>query len=257
MVREEKTEKKRKGEKKMARVKLGEESNYFKEKSENDALKFDWLSLKKDGETIRVRFMYDLGESFESFSVHNLLEKEGSFTKKKFIDCLAEDKYGTGCPLCKAGYTRIQKYYIPCYDVDNKRVLLWERGRMITGDLTMIAEAHERDNEAIVGTIFTIRRKGEAKSSDTTYTIYKEKHDDTTLADLVDADGNHVQRPEYFGVLILSRPKEDMEAFLATGELPKREKAKNQSSSDADAVKRRPSSDLIDSEEVLEDEIPF
>lgn len=239
----------------MARFKIGEEENFVAPNSSmNDQLKFDWLNLKKTGDKVKVRFMYDKGETFEGFCVHNLNQNaEGA--KRKYINCLRESAKDTSaCPLCQAGFSVAVKFYIPCYDVDNKRVLLWERGSQIAADLKTIADKHEEKDWALVGTVFEVTRQGDPNDTKTKYTFFNEGHDDTTLADLVDADGNPVVRPEIFGRLILNRPAEDMKVFLATGELPKRQNSLN-SNDDSGVIPRNSSSaesDLIDT-----DEIPF
>ena len=237
----------------MARFKLGEEENFIDPSSVvNNQLKFDWLNLKKTGEKVKVRFMYDKGETFEGFCVHNLNQNVDG-AKKKYINCLrTSSKDTSGCPLCQAGYSVALKYYIPCYDVVNKKVLLWERGSQITASLKAIADKHEEKGWALVGTVFEITRHGDPNYTKTQYAFFNEEHDDTTLADLVDADGKPVVRPEIFGRLILDRPAEDMKTFLATGELPKRQNS-SENNTDSGIIPRNSStSDLIDT-----DEIPF
>ena len=237
----------------MARFKIGEEENIVASQNNmNDQLKFDWLNLKKTGDKVKVRFMYDKGETFEGFCVHNLYQNTDG-AKRKFINCLRESSKNTSaCPLCQAGYSVSVKFYIPCYDVVNKRVLLWERGSQIAADLKTIADKHEEKDWALVGTVFEITRQGDPNDTKTKYTFFNEGHDETTLADLVDTDGNPVVRPEVFGRLILDRPAEDMKAFLATGELPKRQRDGENHTDSGIIPRNNPTSELIDT-----DEIPF
>lgn len=212
----------------MARVPISQ-AGLYTPNTVNDQLKFNWLKFevdesksiggKKVYKPVRVRFLYDKGEDFEAFVVHNLKEELKSFKEKQYIDCLDElDVHD--CPLCKANFTKKLIYYIPMFNVDTKQVVIWERGSGLQETLKGISEKHQEKGWGLVGSIYEIRRVGEGL--DTQYMFDRDEHDGTTIADLVDADGAKVERPEVFGRLILSRPKADMEVFLATGELPKK-----------------------------------
>ena len=226
-------------------------------------LKFELDESKSTGKSkvykpVRVRFLYDRGQTFEAFIVHNLLEEKNDYSQKRYINCLDEPDVHE-CPLCQAGFKKKMLYYLPVYNVDTHEVMLWERGKGNQGDLKAISDKHKEKNWAIVGSIYEIRRVG--SGLDTEYKFDRDEHDETTIADLIDEKGEPVKVPEVFGTLIIDGTAKDMKTFLETGEYPKKKKEDK----DQEEVKPRGTSttdvtsnqvaegELIDGEE----EIPF
>ena len=224
-------------------------------------LKFEVDESKSTGKSkvykpVRVRFLYDKGETFEAFIVHNLLEAENDYTKKRYINCLDEIDVHE-CPLCKAGFKKKMLYYLPVYNVDTKEVMLWERGKGSQADLKAISDKHKEKNWGLVGSIYEIRRVG--SGLETEYKFDRDDHDETTIADLRNEKGEPVEVPQVFGTFIIDGKAEDMKIFLDTGEYPKKKKE------DKDAEEVRPrgttteqtSNQVAEGELIDEEEIPF
>ena len=181
-------------------------------------LKFEFFKLENNLDTCRIRFMYGPGESFEALSVHEIYTGEFQ-KKKKYVSCLREPgQPASVCPLCLKGYKQHIKFYIPCYDVDNNKVLLWERGKMYEPFLKGIIA--QRQGRPLVSAIFQIKRIGEPGSKNTNYLPEFISEDDTTLEMLP-------PRPNADGILVLNRTADEMQQFINTGVLPTKQQGGN------------------------------
>lgn len=169
-----------------------------------------YLSLKKDGDIARVRFMYNGIDDVEGYAVHQV-EIDG---RKRYVNC--KRKYNDpidACPFCRERMPQLAKLFIPVYDVDEDKVKIWERGKKFFAKISSICSRYANNN-ALVAQVFEIERNGEAGSTQTTYEVYPiDKPDNTTLEDLPEFEG-------VMGGVVLDKSVDDMEYYLESGQFP-------------------------------------
>ena len=165
-----------------------------------------YFSLKNDGDTARVRFLYRDIEDVQGYSVHEVVHNG----KKRYVNCLRE--YGdpiSACPMCESGNQPRVKYFIPLYNVDTGTSVTWERGKQFGSKLSSLCSHYPN----LVQHTFEIERHGAQGSTSTTYDIYENGVDET-----VDLDDFTVEHP--LGGLILDKTAEEMQTYLRTGAFP-------------------------------------
>ena len=170
-----------------------------------------FFSLKDDGDTARVRFMYDGVDSIEAFAVHQI---EGEDGRKRYVNCLRDyrdpiDK----CPFCREKKQTQVKLFIPVYNIDEDKVQIWERGKKFVQKMVSICSRYSNSDTPLCSHTFDIERSGKKGDTSTTYEIYPADKDNTTLEDLPEV-------PNPLGGLVLDKSAEDMDAFLETGYFP-------------------------------------
>ena len=170
-----------------------------------------FFSLKDDGDTARVRFMYDGVDSIEAFAVHQI---EGEDGRKRYVNCLRDyrdpiDK----CPFCREKKQTQVKLFIPIYNIDEDKVQIWERGKKFVQKMVSICSRYSNSDTPLCSHTFDIERSGKKGDTSTTYEIYPADKDNTTLEDLPEV-------PNPLGGLVLDKSAEDMDAFLETGYFP-------------------------------------
>lgn len=169
-----------------------------------------FFSLKNDGDTARVRFMYNDMEDVEGYAVHEVHDGDN----RRYVNCLREyNEPKDKCPFCAAGYNQIAKLYIPLYDVDEGEVKIWERGKQFFNKIGGICARYTNSDTPLVAHTFDVERHGKKGDTSTTYELYETGNDDTCLEDLPEA-------PEVLGSIILDKTAEEMEDFLEYGEFP-------------------------------------
>lgn len=164
-----------------------------------------YFSLKNDKDVAKVRFLFDGIEDVEGFAVHEV-EIDG---KKRYVNCLRE--YGQPvdvCPFCAAKMFTQVKYFIPLYNITEKRTQTWERGKKFGQKISSICSRYSH----LVSHIFEIERNGQAGDQQTTYEIYEVAQDDTTL--------DQFDPPEILGTLVLDKTADDMVCYLNAGYFP-------------------------------------
>lgn len=164
-----------------------------------------YFSLKKHGDSARVRIMYKSYEDVEGYAVHEV-EING---KKRNIDCLRKhtDSLDT-CPFCKKGMFTKVKVFIPLYCVDSDRVEIWEKGKSYFSKLKNLFENYAND-KPLVSTVFEI----EKTLDETGYTSF-----DITpqYSGIVELDDLPEVQPVY-GRLVLQKTAGEMEDYLRDG----------------------------------------
>lgn len=196
----------------MGRLSLDEAIQVMENKVNSvDGPQFEWLKLGHN-ESVDVRFMYGPNEGFEGVYVHEL-EKGDKGKGRKLQLCLRDDELQPldKCPLCKASYPRFVKFYIPCYNVATNKILLFERGIKFSYKLASIQR--QCVGTPLVSNIFKITRYGQPGSTDTEYEILKVGTDTTTLQMLP-------ERPQFIGRVVKTYTVDQLNTFLATGQLP-------------------------------------
>lgn len=176
-----------------------------------------YFSLKNDGDTATVRFLFDSIEDVEAYSVHEV-ELNG---KKRYVSCLRE--YGdpvSACPMCAAGRFTQVKYFVPLYNEDTDKVVTWERGKKFGAKLTSMCARYPH----LVSHTFEIERNGKPGDTATTYEIYETGMDDTSIEDF--------EVPSALGGLVLEKSADELSYYLDYQEFP---------DGDAEPVRRRDS----------------
>ena len=180
-----------------------------------------FFALKNDGDTARVRFMYNGMEDVVGYAVHEV-EVDG---KKRYVNCLREyNEPKSKCPLCADNNFQKAKLYIPLYDIDEDEVKIWERGKNFFGKMAGICARYASGSTPLVSHTFDIERHGKKGDTSTTYEIYETGCDDVTLEDLPEL-------PEILGSIILDKSYKDVEFYVEEGYFPTNEGAPTRSNS--------------------------
>lgn len=119
------------------------------------------LKLLDDKDSAKVKILVSSHEDLLNYikPVHRL--KVGKYDND--VLCTGED-----CELCKAGYNKKPQLVLPLYNIDNKRVEFWKRGRK---DIIKINALFEDGYDNLMDYTFKITRNGAKGSKDTTYTF--------------------------------------------------------------------------------------
>lgn len=170
-----------------------------------------FFSLKDDGDTARVRFMYNGIDSVEAYAVHQV---EGDDGRKRYVNCLREYREPLdACPFCRERKPTQVKLFVPIYNVDEDKVQLWERGKKFVQKMTSLCGRYSNSETPLCAHEFDIERKGKKGDTSTTYEIYEVDKDNTTLDDLPDV-------PNPIGGIILDKSADDMDFYLESGYFP-------------------------------------
>ena len=188
-----------------------------------------FFSLKNDGDTARVRFLYNDMEDVVGYAVHEV-EVDG---KRRYVNCLRDyNEPKSKCPLCNCGNFQKAKLYVPLYDIDEDEVKIWERGKNFFAKISSICARYATGNKPLVAHTFDIERHGKKGDTQTTYEIYETGADDTTLADLPEA-------PSVVGNIILDKSVDDLQFYAENGYFPTGEMKRTRSEDDDMPTGRR------------------
>lgn len=183
-----------------------------------------FFALKNDGDTARVRFLYNGMNDVVGYAVHEV-EVDG---KRRYVNCLREyNEPKSKCPLCADNNFQKAKLYIPLYDIDEDEVKIWERGKNFFAKMSSICARYATGNTPLVSHSFDIERHGKKGDTSTTYEIYETGCDDVTLDDLPEV-------PEVLGTIILDKTAEEMEFYVEEGYFPNNDGAPSRSDSRRD-----------------------
>lgn len=173
----------------------------------------NYFSLKDDGDSAVVRFMYNSIEDIDGYAVHRVDVGNNKF---RYVNCLREynDPLDV-CPLCAARNFQQAKFYFNIYDLDEEEVKIWERGKQILKSLVPVLQ---QINGPICGTPVKIIRHGQAGDQYTKYDFELLAPDGVTMEDLPDPiDPNEK--------IILTYTFDELQNFVKTGRLPNAEVA--------------------------------
>lgn len=165
-----------------------------------------FFGLKNDHEVAQIRFLFNGIEDVEGFAVHEI-EIDG---KKRYVNCLRE--YGQPldvCPCCAAKIPVTVKYFIPVYNISEKRVQTWERGKKFGAKISTICSRFPN----LVSHTFDIERVGKPGDTSTTYEIFETGQDDTTL-------DSFEEIPNAFGTIVLDKTADELDCYVRTGNFP-------------------------------------
>ncbi len=181
-----------------------------------------FFSLKNDGDTARVRFLYNGMEDVAGYAVHEVTVDD----KRRYVNCLRDyNEPKSKCPFCAANNFQRAKLYIPLYDIDAGEVKIWERGKNFFSKMSGICARYASGNTPLVSHTFDVERHGKKGDTSTTYEIYETGSDDTRLEDLPEA-------PEVLGSIILDKSASDMEFYLEEGYFPNNDGAPSRGRAD-------------------------
>ena len=135
-----------------------------------------WFSLKNDGDSAIVRFLYRDDQDLEYTVIHEV-EIDGSTRK---VECL--EFKGQDCPLCQAKVKNRARMFLQLVDYsDGAQVKVWERGKTFLPEIMSFIES--------ASPIYTIRAK---------VTRYGKKGDPSTqykISPLVNDEEQFVMKP--------------------------------------------------------------
>lgn len=165
----------------------------------------EYFTLKDDGDTARVRFLYDDPDAndIDFFLVHPV-EIDG---KRRYVACNAVDDEGRmhreDCPLCQSGNRPQEKLFLQLYDEDEEKLKIWERGKNFIPKIVSFINRYG----SLVNQAFDIERHGKKGDTQTTYELYACKDDGAQISDFP-------EKQELEGTLIVKATKAQMEDIL-------------------------------------------
>ena len=174
---------------------------------------YNYLVLKDNGDTAKVRFYIESMDDLRFYIVHQI-EVKG---KTRYVNCLRTyDQPIDDCPFCREAlqnkdYGTLVKMFLPVYDMDDKQVKLFERGRTFKDEI----QGHIRRNAPLVNYPCEIERCGEKGDIKTVYKVYPlaQEKDNTLIKDLPEVE-------DLIGTYVLDFSREDMEDYIRSGNVP-------------------------------------
>lgn len=175
---------------------------------------FNFLVLKEDGDLAKVRFYIEDMDDLKFYVVHRITTKDG---KSRYVNCLRTyDQPIDDCPFCRESltnkeYSTIVKMFLPVFDLNDKQVKLFERGKTFKDELI----GHIRRNAPLVNYPCEIERCGAKNDTKTVYKVYPlaQEKDNTMIKDLPEFE-------DLIGGYVLDMSVEDMEEYIANGTIP-------------------------------------
>lgn len=189
--------------------------------------KTGFFKLVDNGDTARIRLLYNGAEDIEAFVVHRV--KVGDWDRP--VNCLLEDGAPLDdCPFCREKIAKMARVYIPLYNEDADQVQTWERPNSFYGKLSGLCARYPN----IVSQAFDVERRGAKGYQKTDYDFYPiGQPDGTTIEDILEDCGLD-EMPKVLGVSVLDKNADEMEYYLKNGEFP---------SEDSEPIRRRGSED--------------
>lgn len=186
----------------MAKVAYDESEQYY---SRNN----DFVTLKDDGDTINVQFLFNSIQELDAYICHEV-KVNG---KTRFVNCLREDINDSAedCPFCANGYKLKPVFFLPVFDVDTQEVKLWQRSKKFID--TKITSLMRRSPD-FSNHVFQIERAGKANDLKTTYEVY--------LMDgqIEPFDVSDLEPIDPIGGIILNKSYEECCEYIENGDFP-------------------------------------
>lgn len=165
----------------------------------------DFFTLADDGDIARVRFLYEDpdGNDIDYYVVHEV-EIDG---KKRYVACLAIDDEGAfhpeDCPLCEAGYRRVEKLFLQLYVEEEDKVKTWDRGKTFVPKILTYINRYG----SLVAQPIEVERHGKKGDTNTSYELFPLEKDNKTVADFP-------EKQELMGTFILDLSAEECDQIL-------------------------------------------
>ena len=180
---------------------------------------FEFFTLKNDGDSAVVRFVYNSTAEFEIFTVHNV--NIGGKLKK--ISCLRSPSDPSSlCPLCESGNSIYNRFFIRMleYRVSPQgqiipQPVVWERSMSYATKLKSLMDEYGPLSQ----NLFKIVRHGAAGSQDTTYDIMfcSPQVYSPQMYPPVENAFNDVK---LLGTVIMNKNYQEIQQFVTTGSFP-------------------------------------
>lgn len=119
----------------------------------------NFLTLADDGNSAKVIFMYQSQDDVMICDTHYIKSAEYN----GYIQC-----NGSGCSACAKGIRTQTKLFIPMYDIENKKLIFWDRTTFFESQLMRDVFTNFPNPSEYV---FEIVRHGVARDRNTTYSI--------------------------------------------------------------------------------------
>lgn len=184
----------------MSRFSMNDADNYG-----NSANSGSFFTLKDDGDTARVRFLYRTIDDVEGYAVHQVQIGE----KYRYVNCLRNyNDPIDNCPLCKAQYKILPKMFLKLYNEDTQECQIWERGKTYFQRIANLASHYN----PLCNAVIEVQRHGKKGDMKTTYDFWPGETSEVNLEDYECA--------EPLGTIILDKNAQEMEEFLNSGNFP-------------------------------------
>lgn len=191
--------------------------------SNNNQPQIGFFTLKQDKESALVRFMLTTMHDVEGISTHDI--KTGGKTKK--VNCLAvKDDPKSYCPLCARGlpedkikdrlYFKLLQYENDTNGNVTVTPKIWERGWNFGVYLNDFVKSYDAP---FYNYVFKITRNGAPGSTNTQYTVVPMIGNMYSL-ERFPIPENAFGDFKALGRIVLKRSAQDLETYIATGELP-------------------------------------
>ena len=181
----------------------------------------EFFRLQNDKDSAFVHFMAENIDDMDILVVHRVKdERTGS---DRWVSCLrkAGDPVDD-CPLCAMGNKPQLRVFLQLYDIDEKSVKLWDRGKTFLTDLNGYAQRIT----PLYKRCFEIVRNGKAGDKKTRYQLFPMEPDDEfpelTLEDL--PERNEIFGPDKF---VLDKTYDELMEYNETGFLTVDKESKN------------------------------
>ena len=185
---------------------------------------FEFFTLRNDGDSAVVRFMYHDVSEFEIYTCHNVTV-DG---KQRKVSCIRDPHDAVeACPLCASGNSISNRFFIKMveYRMDDAGnvspvPVVWERSMTYATRLKSMLDEYGPLEDCL----FKVKRNGAAGSQDTTYEIMY-------CSPRVYADEAYPRVPDAFnnvnilGTLIMNKNYQELTTFVSTGSFPVATKA--------------------------------
>lgn len=186
----------------MSRFSFDEVDNY------GNSASGSFFVLRDDGDTARVRFLYEGIDDVEGYAVHQIEMPDG---KKRYVNCLRQyNDPLEKCPFCEAHIPVKPKLFIKLYNEDEKECQIWERGKTY---FQRIASLSARYNP-LYDQIIEIERNGKKGDMKTEYVFYP------TDKEPIDINDEAYECADPLGTIILDKTADEMYEYLDTGDFP-------------------------------------
>lgn len=121
----------------------------------------------KEGEEARVRFLYNVFEDIEGFTVHEF-NTNGNYAT--IVCARQEGDPKDACKWCMTDNRPVNRVIIPLFNEDNGEIQYWKRSEQWVKD-TMLPQVEEvvKNGAPISSQVYKVKRKG--KGLDTVYSL--------------------------------------------------------------------------------------
>ena len=182
-------------------------------RSGDGSKKIDYLSLKKDKETAKIRLLYNGVNDIEGIVTHRVKVDKWDLP----VNCLLEQGSPIDdCPFCRERYPKQARIYIPVFDENDYAFKFWDRPNSFYSQLSGIVSR----NPNTVSQVFEIERNGEEGSKRPSYAFYPVGQPDGTTIDDILEDCGYEKMPDPVGTKILDKTADEMEYYIRNGSFP-------------------------------------